>query len=388
LKSQIIIKKHEISVENDDIVYSNNILLDNEAFLLWYKLPKEYKGYLTNNEDPALLAVLFHAMKHNSEIIIDGSISEGLLANLDIFQDVWVTWKPKIYNKISIKPKSISKHKSNYDSGVLTFSGGVDCTYCLWKHKKSDYQFRKNIQACIFVHGFDIPLMNKASYDVAFQKAEKIVNSCGIPLIPLATNIRDLGDDWEDIHGVALASCMILFSKKYSFGMIASSASYDQFQPWGSNYLTDPLLSSNNFSILHNGAEYSRIEKIGKILDWPEPLKYLRVCWEGENDKNCCECEKCIRNILMFRSYGVGLPECFDQDVNNDQISSWNLKKEWFIVNAERTLKNAEKNNMTGLWTEILRKTIRKNKRILLLRNYKLDAIIPKRMRKLGRKIL
>jgi hypothetical protein len=52
------------------------------------------------------------------------------------------------------------------------------------------------------------------------------------------------------------------------------------------------------------------------------------VCWQGaELDKNCCKCEKCIRNILSFRVVGAGLPSCFAEDVEESQITALEISE-------------------------------------------------------------
>jgi hypothetical protein len=114
----------------------------------------------------------------------------------------------------------------------------------------------------------------------------------------------------------------MLHENNFSIGLIASSFPYHRLVlPWGSNPVTDGLLSSDAFKIVHDGASFTRIDKVNEIANWPEALRYLRVCWQGEQkDRNCGRCEKCIRTILNFRVLGFGLPSCFEQDVSDQQI--------------------------------------------------------------------
>ncbi len=108
----------------------------------------------------------------------------------------------------------------------------------------------------------------------------------------------------------------------YSEGLIPSSLPYHALVlPWGSNPLTDPLLSIRTFAIVHDGAAFTRAEKVKQIAHWRQALQNLRVCWEGDRkDGNCGHCEKCIQTILNFRAVGLGLPPCFDQDVADEEI--------------------------------------------------------------------
>lgn len=74
-------------------------------------------------------------------------------------------------------------------------------------------------------------------------------------------------------------------------GLIASSYCYQTLSfPYGFNSITDPLLGNKYFSIIYDGAEERRIGKARLITQWSEAMKYLRVCWQGEqNDVNGCE---------------------------------------------------------------------------------------------------
>jgi hypothetical protein len=125
-------------------------------------------------------------------------------------------------------------------------------------------------------------------------------------------------------YATAVASSLMIFQKKFGKGVIASGRPYShQLIKRGSNPLTDVMLSSDSFKIVHDGAEFTRCSKALYISSWTNGLRNLRVCWEGEEkDKNCGKCEKCVRTILNFRVNGINLPDCFDSDVQDKQIIS------------------------------------------------------------------
>ena len=107
-----------------------------------------------------------------------------------------------------------------------------------------------------------------------------------------------------------IAACMHLLAGGFSTGLIASSHTYDALRiPWGSNPLTDPLLSSVAFSIVHDGCELTRSEKAEVVAGWDEARRNLRVCWAGESlDRNCGTCMHCIGTALYFASLGRPIP--------------------------------------------------------------------------------
>ncbi len=93
----------------------------------------------------------------------------------------------------------------------------------------------------------------------------------------------------------------------FSTGLIASSHAYDSLRfPWGSNPLTDPLLSSDRLQIINDGGECSRWEKAEAIAEWEPALKHLRVCHKGkQRDRNCGVCPNCLFTADVFRA-GAG----------------------------------------------------------------------------------
>jgi len=172
----------------------------------------------------------------------------------------------------------------------------------------------------------------------------------------MSTNFRSLGDDWEHCHGAGLASCLMVLQNSYGKGLMGSTDPYSLVLPWGSNPITDGLLSSNCFQLIHDGAAFSRTEKIKNISTWPEAINNLRVCWQGElKDTNCGTCEKCIRTILNFRVLELGLPGCFEQDINNIQIIKISRLNKLQYGEFSQIIKSAKKNSISKSWVTALK---------------------------------
>ncbi len=300
---------------------------DSKREQLWYRLPVEFGSCLAKDSNVFLLGTLFKAMRNSADLVIHGQVSATLLRNLVEFQSAWNSWRCDRYTAVDITA-DYERKQTQYgkaDSAVSAFSGGVDSCFTIFRHSSGTCgRLKENLEAALLVHGFDIPIEEKDAFERTAVNSKRIVESIGKKFITMATNFRQLGDDWEDAHGAAIASVLTLLSGRYSKGLIASTEPYNNLVlPWGSNPVTDFLLSSNAFSIIHDGASFNRNDKIRAILNWPEAMRYLRVCWQGrQRDRNCCQCEKCIRTILNFRCIGAGLPECFPRDVSDRQIAA------------------------------------------------------------------
>lgn len=221
----------------------------------------------------------------------------------------FVLWLPERYTKIDIIADSErDKPKKEEEHVIMAFSGGVDGSFSLWRHKMNRCgRWRRDVEACAFIHGFDVPLPATKTHKAVLSGVSKMVESLGTKLIPIATNVREildeLGNHVADYHATTIVSGMMMLKGRYNVGLLGSTEPYNELVlPWGSNPITDGLLlSCNDFQIIHDGAAVSRNEKIGQLANWPEAMKYLMVCRESLHEecspqyRNCCRCEKKVR---------------------------------------------------------------------------------------------
>lgn len=342
---------------------------------LWYRLPSEYTSLLTNNCDPFVVAIIFLAMQQGTDLIVHGEVSSSLLQNLAEFQAAWHCWRPKLYQQIDITA-DIEREQSKLDSdqAIAAFSGGVDACFTMWRHRrKLCGRWQRNIQAGLMVHGFDIPLTQQEVFNRALQKSREMLTSLGVELIPMATNFREFKQDWEDAFGTAIASCLMLLQRGYNTGLIGSSDPYQALNlPYGSNPITDTLLSSNTFQIICDGAAFTRLQKVAEIANWEQACTNLRVCWQNtQSDKNCGRCEKCIRTILNFKVMGFAVPPCFAEDVTESQILGIRGLKKAQLIELEPILETAKKRGISQEWVKALEKCIASNQRQAWLEEYR-----------------
>jgi hypothetical protein len=295
-----------------------------EKLTIWFRLPSQALPALLGNLDPFVLAVLFSAMEAQADLEIHGEVSPSLLDNLAEFQKAWTLWLPEKYHRIEFSANSERNQLPvTRDGVILAFSGGVDSTFSAWQHRPNPVEPRqKKLVAGVMVHGFDIPVDQPEVFSRAAEKSRNMLASIGVSLIPVSTNLRDLHNDWGDSHGAALAACLILFQRQFNTGLIASSNPYNYLRfPWGSNLITDPMLSNDSFLIINDGSGFDRVEKMRQISQWPEAMQYLRVCWEGmRKDRNCCRCVKCVGAMLGFRAIGQESVTAFPYDISNREI--------------------------------------------------------------------
>ncbi|MGQ4647675.1 hypothetical protein [Lyngbya aestuarii] len=354
---------------------------------LWYQVPVEYSSLISSNCDQFVVATVMLAMSCSADLVVHGTVSPSLLNNLAEFQATWACWLPKRYQPIEIKPEAEREttRVNASQKAISAFSGGVDSCFTSWRHRTGCCgRQQRNLQAALMVHGFDIPLRQKSVFNRAVAKSKEMLSSLAVELIPMATNFRELKQDWEEVYGAAVASCLMLLQGGYGIGMIPSGPSYKALiLPHGSNPITDRLLSSGAFQIVHDGTGASRLEKIRQIANWPEALKNLRVCWEGSQlDRNCGKCEKCIRTVLSFRAMGLNLPPCFDDDVTEAQVLALKVPRAQ-LLEFDRILEMAKATEISDSWVNVLEKCIFRNRRLYAYREHQasLKKLLPLRVR-------
>jgi len=274
-----------------------------------------------DDSEPFLIMALLPAMAEGRNIQIEGAVSKKLLSNLSEFRDIWHSWNPGYFKKIEFASSQILAHSNiaGREGAVAAFSGGVDSTFTVWRHKSSTAgQGAQLIRYCIFVHGFDIPLWKEEEFRRIFSHCEQTLQTLDLVLFPVRTNCRTVfTQNWEIWHGAAVAACLQLFKGECEVGLIASTFDSRQLTfPWGSNPLTDPLLATDSFDIIHDGIAFPRSKKIAAVKEWQAGYNGLRVCFYGIEkgiikDGNCGKCPRCVITLLRIQFAGLPIPESF-----------------------------------------------------------------------------
>jgi hypothetical protein len=183
------------------------------------------------------------------------------------------------------------------------FSGGVDSFFSALRHSDE-------ITHLIFVRGFDIAFTDDDLGERAAAGARAAATALGKRFVEVRTNIRQVSDphvSWpRQFHGAALAMVGLALAPHLSQVIIPASDYQDDLVPWGSHPALDPLWSSSAVTVVHDGAETTRSDKVAAIARHQVVLDHLRVCWENPGGAyNCGRCEKCLRTMISLRAVGA-----------------------------------------------------------------------------------
>jgi len=312
--------------------------------------------------DGFVFGVIFFAMRLRQDLRVHGPISLDALLNLNEFQEAWVLWKPEIYQKIKILPDKIIENVPAEDrrEAIAAFSGGVDSIFTILRHNtkrlgNASYPLNK---AVLIVHGFDVRLDAPQQLEALKARTKPLLDQLNLELLTVRTNLKEVGlQDWEDSFMSQLACCLHNYSHDFRFAIVGSSEPYNTLAlPWGSNPATDYLLSGNGMRLVHDGAGYSRTEKVAQIATDKTAMEAVKVCWEGQDaSKNCGQCEKCIRTQLNFLAVGVSRPPCFQRPLDPHLITMMNFRNNAQFNEVASVYSYAQRKGIKEMWVKLLK---------------------------------
>lgn len=318
--------------------------------------------------DGFVFGVLFYAMRLGQDIRVHGAVSLDALRHIDLFQEAWVLWKPELYRKIQVLPETtVDLVPRNRNDALAAFSGGVDSIFTLLRHAGNrfgitNYPLRRSV---LMVHGFDVPLGRPEQLDALQRRTAPLLAELGLNVRTIRTNLKELGlQMWEDSFMSQLACCLQNYSHEFGYALVASSEPYNALVlPWGSNPATDYLLSGSGMHIVHDGAAYSRTDKVERIATDPVATAAVKVCWEGSDTyKNCGECEKCVRTLMNFLAVGVRNPSCFERTLDTRQIRALFLRHDGVVAELRSILAYAKRRGIKEEWVLELEKRLARYK--------------------------
>lgn len=305
--------------------------------------------------DFAVMASVFTAMRKKRPLHVLGPVSTALLRNLEEFQEAWAIWLPGQYHVVPITAdREVDVPSAGFGTkGVFAFSGGLDSTFALLRHARRKAG-RRTVEPALamLVQGFDLPLGNEQALQTARRSAQPMLDELGVPLSLVETNWkRDLCYHWQMEHLAGLAACLNQFHGLADVAVVGGDEGYDYvYLPWGSNQVTNAMLSGGAMDLWTEGSGFPRSERLAFVAQNSDLASRIRVCWEnGATGRNCGVCEKCIRTQLNFRAAGLE-PEGFDRKAGFFRIAAiptHTVDDNYALIEAHRA---AGRRGLRGAW--------------------------------------
>src|SRR4030066_2276670 len=305
---------------------------------LYFSTTAEFADSISCNPHAFLVACIMPALHFGEKrLSIEGEIcpelKEGLVTAMNWMRFWW--YKPdKKLVKIETKSRTGYPQPRTPDRAGFLFSGGVDSLATL-RYNRLNYPSAHPgyIKDGLLVCGLEI--REPRIFEYVMDSVSALAEDAAVTLIPVYTNIRSLGpedndDFWgkfwiNEFMGATFSAIAHTFAKRLTRMSINSCHDIPSIIPYGSHPLINPIYSSSDFRILHEGIALSRFEKTRLVAGWDLGVQHLRVCNRTEIYKpgqlNCGECEKCVRTMLALLAVGVlGKTNVFSIHDLNEEI--------------------------------------------------------------------
>jgi hypothetical protein len=283
---------------------THRIAAEADGALLWFESPD-----LRLRPAPEAFgsAFLIPALQHRARLRLSDPLDPTWVANASELAAIlhgW--WRLPPWPPVSEAPSRpvAPGVPTPPDDGptALFFSGGVDSFHRLLRNQRP-------VDMLVTLLGFDIALDDRARAEIVVTAAHTIAAAVGARSVVVRTNARQhpliRDTKWERAHGGVLAAVGHMLAPAARRVLIATSPPGDKEVPWGSHWRIDPLWSSREVAIVHDGRGLRRIDKLREIAAEPLVREHLHVCWRHyEATGNCARCAKCLLAMLILEECG------------------------------------------------------------------------------------
>lgn len=282
----------------DGLRIEADIWVGSEKFELYYQSDSTK---IQPRAEAFISATILIAMKQRiNRIEIDEPVSRTFLSGIEEIQNVFQSWKPN-YGRVEIQHAGFKEEESAGQKTGVFFSAGVDSYHSYLSN-------RNEIDALIYLDGFDIPLAHQGMRERMKTNIKKISDRFDLPAVIIETNARQFQEKfitWGFSHGSAIASAGHLLAGEFSRFLLASGGNPRAHKRYGVHPDLDSNWGSDRLHFEHDSYNVDRIEKCRFISQFQPVHDTLRVCLRSpESSLNCGVCEKCLRTMVYFQSTG------------------------------------------------------------------------------------
>jgi len=313
------------------------------------------------NNEAFVAAALTACMFTGHDIQLQGSMSRRLLDSIPTITHMFQTWSPHLRRITVSGAEPVERQPAQGGRVGVFFSLGVDSFFTLMRR-------REEITDLIHIVGYFERLgrVGPASWDVQ-PLLQSVADALGKRLIIVHTDLRRLYDrpgiHWNNHgYGPTMAAVGHVLYPEFKRVYIASGHDWTMLLPSASHPLLDPLWSSEGLEVVHDGLEFSRLDKLQLLANEDLVTQALRVCSRRPpSQRNCGQCEKCIRTMIGLLMAGSTAPSAaFDTPLDPARVVRMQLPSPILIQIATRNLRDLE---AAGRWPELtasLRRALRR----------------------------
>lgn len=306
----------EISSADGQVTWSVSVRgLANAPDRLWFTIPDEHAGLVTELADPAVIGLTVPAMHAGEAMNVDGPVTDELAHNLTHgYQHILEAVIPDL-RRVPLDladPIRASEPALGVGTG---FSGGIDSFTVVAEHYLEPVapDLRLTHLTLFNVGAMTSGDRGRRHFRRVHSLLAPVAERIGLPFIPIDSNLDDFYGfvGFMQSHGPRnLSAAWLLqggvgrfyFASSDPFPTISVRRSYSTSF---SDPLSMPLLTTRQFRPAFHGSEYTRVEKTMIVARVPESHESLNVCTTLTADgRNCSQCNKCLRTELTLDLMG------------------------------------------------------------------------------------
>jgi hypothetical protein len=284
----------------------------------WFEAPDA--GPLASPGDVLLSALLPGALGTRENLHLDGAISASMLtAARSRILPTLARFHPG-YDPIEVsvaEELEASALPEPADGVAALFSGGLDSTYTLARH-------REHLTQLVFVHGFDVGLQRTEVLAQVGASLRATARANGLELVEVASRIRPTVYRDFQVRIRAQSETRTRFLLEWGIGCLLVAFGHTLVRSagrlliagsWDDRYEgatashpdIEPHWSTPQLEVELDGIGPTRIAKARFLADQhPELLRGVRICQARPiQPSNCGRCPKCVRFRMELRVAGV-----------------------------------------------------------------------------------
>ena len=287
----------------------------------FFEFPEAWADDIASAPDPFIPPLLIAAMRAGVPLRVDLPVSERLCKRIPEQQAILQSLHPRELKTVPFHAAAGFRPPHPAASGIgAFFSLGVDSFHTLLRHEPA-HTGDAEAAPCthlIYIVGFENPLddFTDGRDEAVAAEVHAVAEHWRKSAVCVRTNLRHCLDvPWaRQLHGPVLAAIGLALSGRCGTVRVPASYTWRALQPWGSHPVLDPLWSTDEVEIVHDGAEVDRARKIADtVVRSPFARSRLRVCTkQGGGAGNCGACGKCLRTMTTLEITGaLGDSPCF-----------------------------------------------------------------------------
>lgn len=303
-----------IEFEGFDAPYTENEM--------WFEVGDDLADVLTDaTYDPFFLVPMYLAMYHGAELRIEGRVSKLLYDNMVRYGQAILCDFSGDLQRVPVRVDGFVRLEGGSRIGT-GISCGVDSLSTIKDRfvDEDDPDF-KITDLFLFncgTHGDFGAESTERQFKALLSENAGAANELGLPLHAVNSNLHafthSIGE--QKMGFFAIYSCIFSVQRLLRRYYVSSGCSYDEVLKYNEHYrdfdmagycepIIVPLVQTESLSLVVDGAQRRRSDKVKNISDWGIAQQYLNVCVDSERSGgNCSICPKCKRTLIALEALG------------------------------------------------------------------------------------